>query len=104
MQFISAGLERLILFTYQTLTMLIGVLFQGKAFPRREGIALALCYTGIGFAFAHDLGLGEPRDVWIGGALVFGSSVSYALYGTASRRSRSYWSAARPLMFLMRPC
>ena len=80
LQYISAGLERLILFTYPTLTILIGVFFQGKAFTRREGIALALCYSGIGFAFVHDLGLGETRDVLIGGALVFGSSISYAVY------------------------
>ena len=80
LQYISAGLERLILFTYPTLTILIGVLFQGKPFTRREGIAIVLCYTGIGFAFLHDLNLGEPRSVLIGGALVFASSVSYALY------------------------
>lgn len=84
LEFISAGLERLILFTYPTLTILIGVLFQGKPFTRREVIAVALCYLGIGFAFVHDLGLGEARNVWIGGALVFGSSVSYALYLSGS--------------------
>jgi drug/metabolite transporter (DMT)-like permease len=82
--YISAGLERLILFTYPTLTILIGVLFQGKPFSRREAIAVALCYIGIGFAFVHDLGLGEARNVWVGGALVFGSSVSYALYLSGS--------------------
>ncbi|UCV30529.1 DMT family transporter [Ferribacterium limneticum] len=84
LEYISAGLERLILFTYPTLTLLIGVLFQGKPFTRREGIAVALCYSGIGFAFIHDLGLGDTRSVLIGGALVFGSSVSYALYLSGS--------------------
>ncbi len=78
--YISAGLERLILFTYPTLTLLIGVLFQGQPVTRREIGAVILCYTGIGFAFLHDLGLGDPASVLIGGALVFGSSVSYALY------------------------
>ncbi len=80
LEYISAGLERLILFTYPTLTILIGVLFQGKAFTRREGAAIALCYTGIGFAFVHDLNLGDTRSVLIGGALVFAASVSYAFY------------------------
>ncbi|MDP2881944.1 MAG: DMT family transporter [Azonexus sp.] len=84
LEYISAGLERLILFTYPTLTILIGVLFQGKPFTRREVIAVALCYLGIGFAFVHDLGLGDARSVWIGGALVFASSVSYALYLSGS--------------------
>jgi drug/metabolite transporter (DMT)-like permease len=80
LQYISAGLERLILFTYPTLTILIGVLFQGKSFSWREGAAMVLCYTGIGFAFVHDLGLADSRDVWIGGGLVFASSVAYAIY------------------------
>ena len=84
LEYISAGLERLILFTYPTLTILIGVLFQGKAFTRREGAAIALCYTGIGFAFVHDLNLGDTRSVLIGGALVFAFSVSYAFYLSGS--------------------
>ena len=84
LEYISAGLERLILFTYPTLTILIGVLFQGKPFTRRELAAIVLCYLGIGFAFVHDLGLGDARNVWIGGALVFASSVSYALYLSGS--------------------
>ena len=84
LEYISAGLERLILFTYPTLTILIGVLFQGKPFSRREGIAVVLCYTGIGFAFLHDLQLGDTPSVLIGGALVFASSVSYALYLSGS--------------------
>ena len=84
LEYISAGLERLILFTYPTLTILIGVFFQGKSFSRREAIAVVLCYCGIGFAFIHDLGLGEARNVWIGGTLVFASSISYALYLSGS--------------------
>lgn len=80
LQYITAGLERIILFTYPTLTILIGVFFQGRHFSRREAVALFLCYAGIGFAFAHDLELGEQRGVIVGGALVFASSVSYALY------------------------
>lgn len=84
LQYISAGLERLILFTYPTLTILIGILFQGKPCTRREVLALLLCYLGIGFAFAHDLSLGDAQSVWIGGGLVFASSVSYALYLSGS--------------------
>ena len=61
------------------------MLFQGKSFTRREGAAIALCYTGIGFAFVHDLNLGDTRSVLIGGALVFASSVSYAFTCRAGR-------------------
>ena len=84
LEYISAGLERLILFTYPTLTILIGVLFQGKPFSKREAVAVVLCYIGIRSRFTHDLGLGDAKDVWVGSALVFASSVSYALYLSGS--------------------
>lgn len=85
LQYISAGLERLILFVYPTLTVLIGVLFQGQRVGPREVGAIVLCYLGIAFAFAHDLSFSEnSRDIWIGGAFVFGSALSYALYLSGS--------------------
>ncbi|WP_313953374.1 DMT family transporter [Accumulibacter sp.] len=79
--YISAGLERLILFTYPTLTVLIGVLFMGKALQRREIAALLLSYAGIGLVFAHDVEFsGETGAVLLGCAFVFASSLSYAFY------------------------
>lgn len=85
LRYISAALERLILFTYPTLTILIGVLFMGKTASRREVGALALSYAGIGLAFAHDLQLaGDMRTVLIGAAFVFASSLSYAFYQAGS--------------------
>jgi drug/metabolite transporter (DMT)-like permease len=97
----------LILFTYPTLTILIGVLFQGKTFTRREFFAIVLCYSGIGFAFIHDLGQGDSASVLIGGALVFASSVSYALYlsGSAFSWSRRliHFFAAQPLSAFIQP-
>jgi drug/metabolite transporter (DMT)-like permease len=85
LKYISAGLERLILFTYPTLTLLFGVVLHGRAITRREGLALALCYAGIAAAFAHDLKFtGDSTTVWIGGGFVFASSVSYALYLSGS--------------------
>lgn len=84
LQYISAGLERLILFTYPTLTILIGVFFQGKSFSWREAGALALCYLGIALAFTHDLSFGETDAVLLGGGLVFASSICFALYLSGS--------------------
>jgi drug/metabolite transporter (DMT)-like permease len=81
LRYITAGLERLILFTYPTLTLLIGAAWLGKRISRREWAALLLCYLGIGLAFVHDLEFtGESAAVWIGGAFVFGSSLCYAFY------------------------
>ena len=85
LQYVSAGLERLILFTYPTLTLLFGVALHGTRITRREWAAIALCYSGIAIAFMHDLRLsGDPSITLIGAAFVFGSSVCYAIYLTGS--------------------
>jgi drug/metabolite transporter (DMT)-like permease len=84
LQYITAGLERLILFTYPTLTVLMGVLFFGKRLQRMELAAILLTYAGVAAAFAHDLNLAaEAKVVWLGAGLVFGSSLSYAVYLSA---------------------
>ncbi|HOL63870.1 MAG TPA: DMT family transporter [Accumulibacter sp.] len=96
LQYISAGLERLILFTYPTLTVLIGVLFMGRRLSRREVGALWLSYAGIALAFAHDLRLvTDGSAVWLGVALVFASSLSYALYLSGSAAAIERLGAAR---------
>lgn len=84
LQYITAGLERLILFTYPTLTVLMGVLFFGKRLHRMELLAILLTYAGVAAAFAHDLHLAaEAKTVWLGAGLVFASSLSYAVYLSA---------------------
>lgn len=81
LQYISAGLERLILFTYPSLTLLLGVAFLKKRFRAREVSALILTYLGIAVAFAHDMKFaGDTRTVWMGAGLVFASSLAYAIY------------------------
>lgn len=81
LHYISAALERLILFAYPTLVVVLSALFLGKPITRRAMACIALCYAGIALALAHDLTItGTARDVWIGGSLVFASAVSYALY------------------------
>lgn len=85
LQYITAGLERIILFTYPTLTLLLGAVFYRQPVGRREWAAVALCYLGIAAAFAHDLELSaETSAVWIGGGFVFVSSLSYAFYLSGS--------------------
>ena len=87
LQYISAALERLILFVYPTLVVLLSVLWLGQPLARRTLGALALCYAGIALAVAHDLRLtGTARDLALGGVLVFGSALSYALYLLGSGR------------------
>ncbi|MEH6490566.1 DMT family transporter [Halopseudomonas sp.] len=96
LQYISAGLERVILFTYPTITILIGLLFLGKgASPRLIG-ALALCYAGVSLVFVSDHQLAEDSIApWLGAALVFASAVSYACYTAFAEVSIAKLGAAR---------
>ena len=85
LQYITAGLERLILFTYPTLTLLFGAMLYRQPITRREWAAVVLCYLGVAAAFAHDLDMSAKTSaVWIGASLVFVSSICYALYLTGS--------------------
>ena len=79
--YISAGLERLILFTYPTLVLLLQAAVMRERPSRRTLLAMGICYFGLGIAFVHDVGVAGAGDqVLLGAAWVFGSAVTYALY------------------------
>lgn len=81
LQYISAGLERLILFLYPTLVVMLSLLLFDKRITRREILALGLSYAGIALAFAHDIAASaNNHDIVLGGALVFASALAYAVY------------------------
>jgi drug/metabolite transporter (DMT)-like permease len=79
LQYISVGLERLILFLTPTFVLLITALVFKRRIGRAEWIALALSYCGIVLVFAHDLRGGAGSTV-TGSLLVLGSAASYAAY------------------------
>ncbi|MCW2293534.1 drug/metabolite transporter (DMT)-like permease [Pseudomonas sp. BIGb0408] len=81
LEYISAGLERLILFTYPTLVLLFQMIALRERPTRRTLLASAICYAGLGVAFIHDIGtVGFSVEVIKGVAWVFASAVTYALY------------------------
>ena len=78
---ITASLERLVLYLYPTMVVLLSALMRGRPITRRAVVALLVSYAGIAFVFAHDVSLGGDRAATLtGGALVFGSALAYALY------------------------
>ncbi|MDQ9170782.1 DMT family transporter [Oxalobacteraceae bacterium R-40] len=79
LQYISAGLERLILFLTPTFVLLMSVYFLDKKIGTREWLALVTSYSGIVLVFAHDAQAGGP-NVTLGTMLVLGSAISYAIY------------------------
>lgn len=79
LQTISAGLERLILFLYPTMVVLISALIFKRATGRSVLTALLISYAGIAMVFLHDMQVLQP-SVLRGSALVFASALAYAIY------------------------
>ena len=79
LQYISAGLERLILFLTPSFVLLMSVYWLKRSVGRIEWLALAICYGGTVLVFVHDAQAGSA-NVWLGGVFVLGSAVFYALY------------------------
>jgi drug/metabolite transporter (DMT)-like permease len=79
LQYITASLERLILYLNPTLVMLLGWVLFKRRVTRGQLAAFAVSYLGILVVFGAELRL-EGRDVLLGSALVFGSALSYAVY------------------------
>ena len=81
LQYVGAGVGRLIQFLYPTLVVLLSFLFLHKRPTRRELSALAITYTGIALVVSHQLGAGaEGRLFLLGVLLVFGCALTYAIY------------------------
>ncbi|HSX84385.1 MAG TPA: DMT family transporter [Cellvibrio sp.] len=81
LEFISAGLERLLLYIYPTVVVLILAFWKKKAISLKEMIAMAIAYVGIVFVFLHELQFHQTFSATLkGGLLVFFSAVSYAFF------------------------
>ena len=80
LQYISAGLERLILFLYPTMTVILAAFIYKRPIGRKVLIAMALSYAGIALVFLHDVGMKQGGSVVLGATLVFASTLSYSTY------------------------
>jgi drug/metabolite transporter (DMT)-like permease len=79
--YITAGLERLILFLHPTIVILLSAWWLKKPIRSHHFVALALSYGGIALVFTENLNFGgHAHEVAVGGALVFASGVIYAFY------------------------
>ena len=79
LQYISASLERLILYLNPTLVLILGLLFFKRRITGWQMLGLSLSYAGVVLVFAHEIQLQGPHTV-LGAALVFASVLSYAVY------------------------
>ncbi len=79
LQYISASLERLILYLNPTLVLILGWVLYRRAITGLQAAAMAVSYAGVLLVFGHEADFAGP-DAALGAALVFGSAISYAIY------------------------
>jgi drug/metabolite transporter (DMT)-like permease len=88
LQYVTAGLERLILFLYPTFAVFINAFVFKQPVVRTQKIALFLTYTGIAIAYIGELrfgDIGNPNFIW-GSFLIFLCSITYSVYIVGSGR------------------
>jgi drug/metabolite transporter (DMT)-like permease len=102
LRYISAGLERLILFLYPSFVVLINAAVFGQSIQNNQKLALLLTYSGIGLAYAGEFNLYhvEPGFLW-GGFLIFLCSITYAIYIVSSGRLIPLTGATRFTSYAM---
>lgn len=85
LEYIPAGMERLILFIYPTLVVVITFLVFGRKIEKKEIVALLLTYSGVLFVFINE-NIIANRALFTGSFLVFLSALCYAIYLIGSDR------------------
>jgi drug/metabolite transporter (DMT)-like permease len=97
---ISASLERLILYVYPTIVLVLGRMRGQPPILSRQWVALGFSYVGVLVAFGAEarrsaLQTGASSEVLIGGALILASAVSYAIYIVLSGEAVGRFGAMR---------
>ncbi len=85
LQYITAALERLLLFTHPTFVVLFSALLFGRRITGRDIFAIGISYVGIALVFGHDLTT-QPGNVALGSFWVLLSALFYAAYLIGSGR------------------
>jgi drug/metabolite transporter (DMT)-like permease len=88
LQFVSAGIERLILFIYPTLVLIFSAVFFKQHISKRQWLAVTITYFGLLTAFAGEISFhgDHSEKFYLGTLYIFACSVTYALYLVGSGR------------------
>ena len=79
LNYISASLERLILYLNPTLVLLLGLVLYKRPISRMQLLGMSISYAGVLVVFGHEVNL-SGEGVALGALLVFLSAASYAIY------------------------
>lgn len=102
LQYVSAGLERLILFLYPTFAVLINTFYFKTRLSPVQLAALVLTYLGIGIAYFGELKLDSsgPRFLY-GSVMIFLCAITYSFYLVGTGRLIQKAGATRYTAYAM---
>ncbi len=80
LKYVTASLERLILFIYPTLVVIIGAIIFKRRVSLIQVVAILLTYGGIIIIVVDDLKLGNQENILLGAFFIFLSALTFALY------------------------
>lgn len=88
LQYVSAGMERLILFIYPTLVLLISAVVFKEKIKRIQWLALLITYAGLLLAFWGEVDFNQEQQegFYHGAFLIFLCAITYATYIAGSGR------------------
>ena len=79
LQYIKASIERVILFTYPTIVLLLSAIFLKRKITQRQVVAVVLTYIGVLIAFYEDFSI-DGNQALIGMGFIVLSAITYASY------------------------
>jgi drug/metabolite transporter (DMT)-like permease len=87
LRYVSAGIERLILFIYPTFVVIISAVWFKVPVTRRQMAALAITYGGLLLAYLNEVSINKADgDFFFGSACIFVCAITFALYIAGSGR------------------
>ena len=86
LQYITASLERLVLFIYPTITTMLAAIYFKRKISIYKVIAIVFTYIGIGVAFWGKTQDDIQEDFWVGVFLIFASAITFSIYLVGSEK------------------
>ena len=86
LKYISAGMERLILFAYPTITTILAAIVFKRKLNKNTILSIILTYIGISIAFWDKATINDFNDFWQGAILVFGSALTFSFFLIGSEK------------------
>lgn len=80
LQYVSASLERVVLFVYPTIVVVLSAVFYRQQISIGQIVSIVVTYIGLIISFADKITLGDDSDLLLGVAWILLSAILFAFY------------------------